>query len=235
MKTVYRNYSTNYHVLPLIKENIDMNKRLISFFFVLLLLSACTGTNQSSTSPTQANTPTPVLPSFLLPVDRVILHSASYTVTVRNPARALSELQRAVEEAGGFVSSASSWSGEGSANYASLSAKVPPEALPALSESLNKIADSVENQSVYVQDVTSEMLKLQRRHQELTQARDEIILLLVDKQNLDKLSTYGILNELLDTEIKSVESQLESYEQQSQLATFDVTINQPTSRITPIE
>jgi hypothetical protein len=144
-------------------------------------------------------------------------------------------LQRAVEEAGGFVSSASSWSGEGSASYASLSAKVPPESLSALSEVVEKIADKVQNQSVYVQDVTSEVLKLQRRHHDLTQAQDEIILFLINKQKLDKLSTYGILDELLITELKSVEGQLESYEQQSKLGTFDVTINQPTSLVAPIE
>jgi len=212
-----------------------MNKRLIQFLLIVFLLSACAQTNKSSVDPAQPITETPVVPSFLLPVERVILHSASYTITVRNPARALSDLQRAVEEAGGFVNSASSWSGEGSGSYASLSAKVPPESLPTLSEALERIADEIQNQSVYVQDVTSDILKLQRRHHDLTRAQGELLWFLISKQDLDRLSTFGILQELLDTELKSVESQLESYEQQSRLGTFDVTINQPASTYAPIE
>ena len=233
MNTDAGNYFFNDLVLQLIKENTQMNKRLIPFLFVVLLLSACAGANPSTVEP--ASTKPPVVPFFLLPVDQVILHSASYTITVKNPARALTDLQRAVEEAGGYVSSASSWSGDGSGSYASLSAKVPPEALAALSTAVDKIADEIQSQSAYVQNVTEDILKLQRRHHDLTQAQEEILLLLVNKQSLDQLSTYGVIRELLDTELKSVEGQLESYEQQSRLATLDVTINQPTSVYAPIE
>jgi hypothetical protein len=215
-----------------------MNKHLIQFLFVALLLAAsagCAENNNSNVDPAPPVDETPVVPTFLFPVDRVILHSASYTIIDRNPSRALSDLQRAVEESGGYVDSASSWSGEGSASYASLSATVPPESLSALSEAISKIADQIQNQSVYVQDVTSEILKLQRRHHDLTQAQDQILLTLVSTKDPDRFSTYGILRELLDTELESVESQLESYEQQARLGTFDVTINQPASLIAPIE
>ena len=212
-----------------------MNKRLIQFLLIVFLLSACAQTNKSSVDPAQPIAATSVVPSFLLPVDQVILHSTSYTITVRNPARALADLQRAVEEAGGYVNSASSWSGEGSGSYASLSAKVLPESLPALNEAVNKIADQVQNQSAYVQDLTTEILKLQRRHHDLTQARDELLWFLISAKDLDRLSTFEILQELLDTELKSVESQLESYEQQSKLASFDVTINQQAGLYAPIE
>ena len=215
-----------------------MNTRLIYFFFVALLLTVsagCAGNNQANVDPAQPMAETPVVPSFLLAVDQVILHSASYTITDKDPARALSDLQRAVEEAGGLVNSASSWAGEGSGDYASLGANVPPEALPALSEAVNKIADEVQNQSVYVEDVTTDFLRLQRRHQDLTQAQDQIFLLLINTKDPDKFSAYGTLRELLDTELRSVENQLESYEEQSRLATLDVTINLPASRIAPLE
>ncbi len=211
-----------------------MNKRLIQFVLVAFLLSACAGKNNSNVDPADLPTETPVLPAFLLPVDRVIVHSASYTIIVRNPTRALTDLQRAVEQAGGFVSSASSYSSNGSASYSSLSAKVPPEALPTLSAALNKIADQVQNQSVYVQDVTAEVHKLQRRHADLTHARDELLLFLLNSRDLDRFSTFGILQELLDSEIKSVESQLENYEGQAELGSFDVTINQPSAVYPPV-
>lgn len=212
-----------------------MNRRLIHFLFVALLLSACSGTNYSSAIPTLPSKATPEVPSFLLPVGRVTVHSASYTITVRNPAQALSELQRAVETAGGYVDSASSWSGEESGSYASLSAQVPPDALPTMSDAVNKLAGQVQNQSLYVQDVTAEILQLQQRYHDLTRAQDQVLLYLIGAKDLDRLSTYGILQELLDKELKSVESQLDSYEKQSRLASLDVTINQPASLNVPIE
>jgi hypothetical protein len=212
-----------------------MNQRLIHFLFVALLLSACTGTTSSSVVPTPPGIETPEVPSFLLPVGRVTVYSASYTITVRNPAQALSELQRAVEKAGGYVDSASSWSGEGSGSYASLSAQVPPGALPALSEAVNKLAGQVQNQGLYVQDVTPEILQLQQRHEDLAQAQDQILLFLIGAKDLDRLSTYGILQELLDKELTAVESQLASYEKQSMMASLDITINQPQSLSAPIE
>jgi len=212
-----------------------MNRRLIQFVLIALLLSACVGKNNSSVDPGGVATATPVSPAYLLPVDRVIVHSASYTITVKYPARALTDLQRAVEQSGGYVSSASSWSGDGSASYASLSAKVPPEALPALNAAINKIADKIQNQSEYVQDVTADVQKLQQRYADLSHAHDELLLFLINGKQLDRLSTFGILQELLDTELKSVESQLESYAQQAKLGSFDVTINQPASVYPAIE
>ena len=206
-----------------------MNKRLVQFVLIALLLSACAGKNTSSLDPAKLPNDTPVVPAYLLLVDRVIVHSASYTIIVKNPSRALTDLQQAVEKAGGFVSSASAYSVDGSSSYASLSAKVPPEALPMLSAALQKIADQVQNQSVYVQDVTADVHRLQQRHADLTHAQNELFLFLLNSKDLDRFSTFGILQELLDTELKSVESQLESYEQQSKLGSFDVTINQPSA------
>jgi len=208
-----------------------MKKLSVLFLFVILLLAACAERNK----PTPPITPTPAVPSFLLPMDRVILRSASYTIVTKNPARTLTELQKTVEKAGGYLSSASSYSAAGSSNYASLSAKVPPEALPALGEAIDKMADPIQNRSVSVQDVTSDVLNLQQRYHDLTNAREELLWFLINDKDLDKFSTFGILQELLDTELKSVESQLVSYEQQSKLASFDITINQPASQALPVE
>ena len=211
-----------------------MNKRLVQFAAIVLLLSACGVKSTSSADPANLPPATPVVPSYLLFVDQVIVHSANYTIIVKNPAQALTDLEQAVEKAGGFVSSASAYSGDGSSSYASLSAKVPPESLPMLSAALNKIADQVQNQSIYVQDVTADVHRLQKRHADLTHARDELLLFLLNSKDLDRFSTFGILQELLDTELKSVESQLESQELQSKLGSFDVTINQPSAVYPPV-
>ncbi|HXD10126.1 MAG TPA: hypothetical protein VN653_08695, partial [Anaerolineales bacterium] len=60
-----------------------MNKRLIQFVFAVLLLTACTGKADSSVDPARRPTETPIIPSFLLPVERVIVRSASYTIIAR--------------------------------------------------------------------------------------------------------------------------------------------------------
>ena len=57
-----------------------MNKHLIQFIFAALLLTACAGVKISNVDPVQPVVETPVVPTFLLSVDRVILHSASYTI-----------------------------------------------------------------------------------------------------------------------------------------------------------
>jgi uncharacterized protein YukE len=204
-----------------------MNKRPIQFVFLALLLVACAQPDRAGVEPARRPTHTPAATEP--PGERVILHSASYTIIATDPARALSEMQQAVERAGGYVTSASSWTGDGSSSYASLSARVPPEALPALNEALVQIADQIQSQSAYIQDVTAEIAKLRERRQELTQAQDAVRSMLTGKSDRRGLDSYSILIELLDTELGYVEGQLDSYDEQSTLASFDVSINQPAS------
>jgi hypothetical protein len=212
-----------------------MNKRPIQFLFLALLLVACARPDRTNVEPARRPTPTPGAPATVSPGKRVILHSASYTLIAADPAGALSALQRAVERADGYVTSASSWSGDGSNSYASLSAKVPPESLPALNEALMSLSDQIQSQSVYVQDVTAEIVKLRERRDELTQAQDEVGSLLTGKRDRGGLASYRILIELLDTELQYVEGQLDSYDEQSRMASFDVSINQPASLPAPLE
>ena len=204
-----------------------MKRRPSQILFVFLLLAACAPTSRSSLEPVEPVSPTPAVPSFLLPGERVIVHSASYSITVRDPARALAELRRAVEQAGGYVTNASTWSGEGSSSSASLSAKVPPGALTGLGEAVERIADEVQSGSTYVQDVTSEVLKLQTRRRELTRAQEHLFSWLAQTRDPEADTTYRILSGLLENELYNVESQLDSYAGQSDLASFDVSLYQP--------
>lgn len=204
-----------------------MNRRLPQFLIFIILLAACVPISRSSLEPVETPDPTPSVPSFFLPGERVIVHSASYSIIVRDPARALAELRRAVEQAGGYVTNASTWSGEGSSSSASLSAKVPPRALVGLGEAVERIADEVQSGSTYVQDVTSEVLKLQTRRRELTRAQDHLFSWLAQSRSPDTDTTYRILTGLLDNELRNVESQLDSYVQQSDLASFDVSLYEP--------
>ena len=62
----------------------------------------------------------------------MIIRSSSMSLTVDDPVKALSALEAAIQEAGGFVVSASYYSSGDSGGYSNLSAKVPPEALVSL-------------------------------------------------------------------------------------------------------
>jgi len=208
-----------------------MKKSAIQFLFLAFLLSACGPKVSSSVNPVQTPpTPDPTensAPSFLFPVERIIIQSANYTIIVEHPDRAVFDLQQAVEKAGGYVVSASSWSGEDSTAYSSLSARIAPESLPALREAVIKIADQVQSQSIYMQDITSEYHELQQRHEDLVRAQDQTWQFMAQTNDHRLDSTFRILRELLDNDLENVEYQLKSYEQQARLATFDVTINQP--------
>jgi len=140
-----------------------------------------------------------------------------------------------VEQAGGFVVSASSWSSPGSPAYSSLSARVPPESLSVLRRAALEIAEEVQSDSLYTQDVTSDYRLLHKRLQDLTQAQDQIWWLLIQTDDPKLASTFTILRDLLQTERSSVESQLLYYDQQAAFASFDITLNQPPYPLTPTE
>ena len=203
-----------------------MNKRTLLFFVIALFLSACSGAGTATANPTPAVTETPTLPAFLQPVSQVTIFSASYTITAKDPTHALASLQQAVKRAGGYVDSASSYSSQGSSGYASLSAKVPPEAMDAFNISLERIAVEIQNQNLSVQDVTEDMLKLQQRHSDLSEAQDAVVLMLINKQDLHTLASFRLMEGLLDSELKSVESQLFTYQEQAKLANVSISINQ---------
>lgn len=201
-----------------------MTRLFFSCIMLVLFAAACVPVVNSSV---ESGGPTPGVPSILLPGERIVMQSASYSITVMDPARSLAELQQAVEQAGGIVTSASTWSGEGSSYSASLSAKVPPEALIGLGEVVRRMALEVQNGSTYIQDVTPEVRTLEQRQRELIRAQEQLFAWMKESRSRDTQATYTILSRLLENELTSVESQLNSYAGQADMASFDVSIYQP--------
>ena len=221
-----------------------MNRFMKSTLSLSLLLAACTPVVSSSLDPISTlRSPTPPGQSFPTastntswqPGTRIIIHSASLSITVDDPLQVLTELEMAVEEAGGYVVSASSWSSPESPAYSSLSARVPPESLPELRRAALEIAGVVQNDSLYTQDATTEYRLLRNRLANLARAQEELWQLVIEADDPQHAATFVILHDLLQAETSSMESQVLSYEDRAQLASFDITLNQPSYYLTPVE
>jgi hypothetical protein len=207
-----------------------MNKSLF-LLALAFLLAACTPVAASVENLTPLPTQAPTRPSGLLPGTlpfgtRLIIRSSSMTMVVDDPAKALSALEQAVEDAGGFVVSASYYSSPDYPGYSSLSARVSPEALTDLRRAALRIASSVQSDSVYSQDVTGEYRLLYAQLTELQQTEEHLWQLVTETKDRELAASFALLRDLIQQEATSVESQLLSYEDRSAFATFDVTLNQ---------
>ena len=170
-----------------------------------------------------------VLPQSL----RYVAHSASLTVVVEDPAMALSRLQGAVLEAGGFVLS-SSWSSPGSPAYSNLSARVPSGSLSNLRQVALELAIQVQSDSTYGQDMTTELRQLQRRLEEVAQAEDHLWQFLVQSDDPQLGTSFAVVRDLLQRERADLERQLADGADRVAFASFDVALNQ-TPGLTAVE
>ncbi len=200
-----------------------MNKSLVFVFCFFLVACAPPTVVGPARLPTKHTT---ISPTALPTGTRIILRSSSLTLIVEDPAKALSALERAVEEAGGFVVSASYYSSPDYPGYASLNAQVPPENLPELRRAAMAIASQVQSDSLYSQDVTSDFRRLHERLNQLHQSEDHLWQLATETRDHDLADSLTLLRDLIQQETLNVESQLLNYEDRSTLAAFDVTFNQ---------
>jgi len=215
-------------------------KRICIVALAAFLLSSCrpTGNFTPGLSPTALASPTPTpffafspTPTSLPQGLRTILQSASLSLTVDNPANALSRIQGAVLEAGGFVVSSSSWSSPGAPGYSSLSARVPPESIPALRHVALGLSTQVQSDSAYTQDVTADYRRLHEHLQALAQAENHVLQLLIQTNEPQLATSLMIVRDLLVQERLNVERQLTDYQDRATLASFDVTLNAPAAVI----
>jgi hypothetical protein len=153
-----------------------------------------------------------------------VITSSSLSFLVEDPAATLAELEVLVEEAGGFVSSASSWSDTQTA-YASLSAKVPPAALADLRRAAIELASGVQGNSTYSQDVTSEVESLRDRLALIDQSEDRLLEILLGSSDASLAKSYVLIAQLFQQERQNAGSQLDNYMESSTLSSFDVTLN----------
>jgi hypothetical protein len=215
-----------------------MNLRRGSLIPLLLVLAACSPAAVTEGVPSQIPaTPSPIPPKptpTAVSEQPIILQSASLSLIAGDPVEASAALQALILEAGGYVVSSSSWSSTGS-GYASLSARVPPEALASLRRAAVEAADQIQSDSMYSQDVTLEYGLLLERAAGLEHADGLLQRLLSQAGESEALSSYMLLRELLIQEQKNVESQVQNYRTRMSMASLDVSWSQAALTPLPIE
>jgi hypothetical protein len=145
---------------------------------------------------------------------------------VDDPAAALAEFESVIEEAGGFISSASSWPAYEGADYASVSARVPPEALPELRRAAFELASRIQSQSSYSQDVTAEYNGLLERLHDIRETERRLLEFVPAVGEPGFGRSVMLLSELLRQERRNIESQILSYDDRAELASLDITFNE---------
>ena len=208
-----------------------MNTKLPIALAAFLLVSSCTpATGPSLTSPAARST-SPATSSPLDLTFRRVAHSTSLTLVVDDPVVALSRLQGAVLEAGGFVLSSSSWASPGSPAYSNLSARVPAGSLFDLQQVALGLSRQVQSNSTYGQDVTFEIRQLQQRLEAVTRAEDQLWQSALDGGDPQHGSSYSLVHDLLQREKADIERQLADTTDRVAFASLDVTFNQASGQI----
>jgi hypothetical protein len=204
-----------------------MNK-WITILVISLLVSACGASvktdltaEKTPSDRVQAPTPKP-LPSDL----RVIIKSSSVSLIVDDPTEALSMMEQAVQDAGGDIMSASSYTYPESGTYANLNAKVPPDKLVELRQAAHELASQVVSDSIYNTDVTKEYKLAHEKLARLNLAEKHLWELITTSKEPEMVESLTLLRELLKTDIENVENELLRYEQDSQRANFDITLTE---------
>jgi hypothetical protein len=204
-----------------------MKKHPFLLAAVALAATACVrlpaATPPPTDTPPSASTPTATRVPLDLP-EQVIVTSSSLSLIVDDPTTALADLEALVADAGGYVSSASSWS-DTQNGYASLSAEVPPEALPGLRVAAIDLALRVSSNSVYSQDVTSEVAALQERLALIDESEERLLQILLGSEDPALAKAYVMIAALFEQERENTRRQLEGYQEQAGLSSFDVTLN----------
>jgi hypothetical protein len=180
-------------------------------------------------SPSPLPTSSPTQAPISIP-DRIVITGSSLSLTVDDPAASLARLEALVAEAGGFVSSASSWS-DPQSGYASLSARVPPESLAELRRKAIALASGVTNSSMYSQNVTVEAQALRDRLALIDASEAHLLDALLGTKDPDLAQAYVLVAGLFQQERQNARNQLRSYLDSSAMASFDVSLNMPAPAI----
>lgn len=219
-----------------------MNRWRLTFVPLVLALAACgvvrTATPPPSPTLSAQNAPATISPATVpTPATSegpVMLQSASMSLIAADPVGSAAALQEMVLQAGGFVASSSSWSSPDGSSYASLSARVPPDRLAALSRSAVEGAIQVQSNSMYAQDVSADFQRLLQRAADLERAEADLGRFFADGRSPVDVTSLMLLNELLRQERNNIESQIQSYQGRMVLASLDISWSMNAATPTPL-
>jgi Domain of unknown function (DUF4349) len=208
-------------------------KSLMLIALTACLMAAC----QPAEVAAPTATPTPPSPSIAPPCEACstpaapsqgshrIVQSANLSLLVDDPVKVLAQIESAAAELGGLTISSSSWSSPGSPSSASLSVRLPPEALLSLRHLATGLASQVQSDNVYSQDVTADYARLQGRQRELAQAEAELVQLVGRPASLQAARSVLVAYQLVTQERTNVEAQIADLDSRLSLASFDLSLN----------
>ena len=211
-------------------------KQLVAFALAVGLLASCRPADLAATTatPTPFSTEISVGCESCAPAPagpwigrRLILQSANLSLVVDDPVRVLAQIEGAVAEMGGVVLSSSTWSSPGSPTSASLSVRIPPEALLKLRRLATGLATQVQNDNVYSQDATQDYLRLRQRLEDLTQAETDLVEIITGGAGRQAARSLLIAGQMVAQERVNIESQIADYDNRASLASFDLSLNGP--------
>ena len=155
---------------------------------------------------------------------RMIIYNGSLVLVLADTDAGQSAVIKAAEDAGGYVSNASSYSYESGLRRIELTLRVPAESFNATMDALRALAMEVTQDSISSQDVTQEYVDLESRLNalEVKEARLEELM----EEAEDTEAVLAVYAELSSTQIQIEETKgrMRYLERQSGMATITVTL-----------
>jgi hypothetical protein len=139
-----------------------------------------------------------------------VVHNFNYTLVVDSPTDALAKARELVLELGGEITNAS-----GNDDSANLNAVLPLGEHKNLRVQLGKLALRVENESSGRSEYAAPIEQAKRRLQRVESARIHLVEALRGATSRDAADALGLLMELSEQEKRNLESQLQSYREQT--------------------
>jgi hypothetical protein len=200
-----------------------------------LALAACARSDAgaSASEPPAAAAPSPAPPRdpgaaspSLSTLDRKVIKTGSLTVTVDNPALALSDARGIAERHGGYLlnsSNAASRPRDEDALNVSLSLKVRAERFDDALSELRRLGSGTGSESIESKDVSEEFVDVDARLRTQKRVEEQYLALLKDAKNVSETLEVHKQLTVVRTEIERLEGKLRLLEHQVRLSTINVT------------
>lgn len=165
--------------------------------------------------------------------ERMVVRTASLDLVVPDTEKALDEIQAMARELGGYVVFAEAYQYQ-EGRQATVTFRVPSDALDTALERLRAMATTVRRESVSGQDVTDQYVDLESRLRHL-EAKEKQLLEFLDRAE-DTEAVLAVYEQLSQTqaEIEQVKGRMQYLENQASLATVTVSLT-PDVMAQPLE
>ena len=169
-------------------------------------------------------------------VERKIIYDVSLHLIVKDADETFADIQRLVQEMGGFVAGSNMWRSEGY-RQGSVTVRVPAGDLDSALEQFRALALDVENERLDSQDVTEEYVDLEARLENERRTETELQELLETRSELGKtadiLEVHRELSQVR-AEIERIQGRMRYFDNLSAMATVEITLT-PDELLQPIE